>query len=133
MSISRINQIKRIVKGHPVTDPRGALLAIEAVLDQPKPADPAKRVVSIKVFDNPGSSKPMQAKIVVEFSNSRIEPRHLIATIASLQDLGNQLFGAEGECDDPDCPVHGKGAATTDLGELFKQLEAEAKSKGKLQ
>jgi hypothetical protein len=114
-----------------VTDPRGALLAIEAVLDQPKPTD--SRVVSIKVFDNPGSSKPLQAKIVVEFSKNRIEPRHLIATIASLQDLGNQLFGAEGECDDPDCPVHGKGAATTDLGELFKQFEAEAKSKGKLQ
>ena len=36
MSISRIKQIKRILKEHDVRDPRGALNAIEQVVKQPK-------------------------------------------------------------------------------------------------
>ena len=135
MSISRIKQIKRVLSDADVRYPNNTIDAIRAVVTQPKaekPADPAKPVATIRVFNSQDSGKPLGTKIVVEFSKTGLEPRHLIATIASLQDMGDEVFGGgDGECDDPNCPVHGVKAgieshATTDLGELFKKFEEDA-------
>ena len=128
MSISRINQIKRIVKDHPVTDPRGALLAIEQVLAQKEPKD--GRVISIKVFDVPGSKSALKCGVEIKFSRSRVEPRHLNAALAGITEFGDNLFGSS-ECDDPDCPVHGAEAGVDSF--IKDQLEKLAKNKGQLQ
>lgn len=125
MSISRIKQIKRLLSEASVSYPHNTLDAIRAVVTQPKPeSNPAKPVATIKVFDDQGSGKMLGAKIVVQFSKARLEPRHLKATLASVQDLGDTLFGGNGECDDPNCPVHGN--QVTDLSELFKKFEEDA-------
>ena len=52
MAISKLKQIKQIVKTHPVTDPRGALLAIADVFCQKNPTKKQKPVFSIDVFDH---------------------------------------------------------------------------------
>lgn len=136
MAISPIKQIKRILKDHDVRDPRGALNAIEQVIElaQHSKQSKPKPVASIRVFDNPVSEKPLKSVVVIDYDDKRIEPRHLIASIRLSRELGDNLFGNPGKkCDDPNCPVHGKGA--TNLAELFKKFEeaaiAEAK-KGKL-
>lgn len=134
MTISRIKQIKRILKDD-VRDPRATLQAIANVVSQPK-ADKAgeqKPVAVIRVFDNPDSSKLLKSVVVIDYNAANLEPRHLIASIAAAKDLGDSLFGdPEGQCDDPNCPVHGQNAA--DLGELLKKLQeaviTEAKKRG---
>ena len=129
MAISRIKQIKRILKDWDVRDPRGALDAIKEVTDQPKPAaeKPAKPLLEMTL--NRFGNKVVCA---VKFDPNNLKPIHVAKTIESLKDFANDVFS--GECDDPNCPVHGDAA--TDLGELFKKFEeaaiAEAK-KGKLQ
>ena len=50
MAISKL--IKRIVKDHPVTDPRGAMLAIEMTLAQKNLTKKQKPVFRIDVFDH---------------------------------------------------------------------------------
>ena len=136
MSISRIKQIKRILKDHDVRDPRDALLAIEQVVAQPKVEKseqvvegnkPLLQLVLVKTGDK-------KINVAVKFDSQNLTPRHLGKVIDSLHEFGNDVFG--GECNDPNCPVHGTGAEPADLGELFKKFEqaaiAEAK-KGKLQ
>lgn len=134
MSISRIKQIKRILKEHDVRDPRGALQAIEQVVAQ-KNIDPRKPVAVIKVFDQPEGKGQLKSQVEIEYSKRRLEPRHLKGAIIATQACGDDIWGGpdEAQCDDPNCPVHGTGA--TDLGELFKKFEEAAlnKNKGNLQ
>ena len=132
MTISRIKQIKRILKDADVRDPRGALQGIAAVIAQPKPekAEPAKPAVTIRVFNDPRSDGPLGSGVEIAFSRRSVEPRHLKAAMIAAQKLGDKLFADGEQCDDPDCPVHGVKsgiAAMTTLDELFKQFEADAK------
>ena len=125
MSISRINQIKRILAHGDVRDPRATLRAIEQVLvaaDTP--------VATIKVFDHPESKGALAATVEIEYSGKRLEPRHLNAALAGITEFGDNLFGSS-ECDDPDCPVHGAEAGVDSF--IKDQLEKLAKNKGQLQ
>ena len=132
MSTSRIKQIKRILKDHDVRDPRGALKAIEQVVEQPKAEQPTEgnkpllQMVLVKTGDN-------KLNVAVKFDNKNLTAGHLAKVIDAMNEFGNDVFGSE--CDDPDCPVHGTGA--TDLGKLFEKFEqaaiAEAQKKRNLQ
>lgn len=135
MSISRIKQIKRILKEHDVRDPRGALQAIKQVVAQPKADKPEQvvegdkpllQMVLVKTGEN-------RLNVMVKFDSKNLKPGHLVKVIDAMKDFGNDTFGSE--CDDPNCPVHGTGA--TDLGELFEKFEqaaiAEAQKKRNLQ
>ena len=51
MAISKLKQIKRIVKDHPVTDPRGAMLAIEMTLAQKNPERKVRPNLRVDVFE----------------------------------------------------------------------------------
>ena len=75
MSISRIKQIKRILKDHDARDPRGALLAIEQVVAQ-KNTNPRKPVAVIKVFDQPEGKGQLKSQVEIVYSERRLEPRH---------------------------------------------------------
>lgn len=134
MSISRIKQIKRILKEHDVRDPRGALNAIEQVVKQPKS-------IPLTEADKPAAEPLLQLALVrtgpktvtvtVKFDRDNLAPRHVVKVIESLEQFGSDTFGGE-QCDDPNCPVHGTGA--TDLGELFEKFEEAAlNKKGNLQ
>jgi hypothetical protein len=130
MTISRIKQIKRIIAEHDVRDPRGALFAIEEVLKQKKPkAEAQAKPLFNMTLDRVGN----KTVCTIQFDREKLKPGHVVKAIDLLNEFGSDVFG--GECDDPDCPVHGKAAAgvETTLGELFKQFEAEAKNKGNLQ
>ena len=113
MAISRIKQIKRILKDWDVRDPRGALDAIKEVTDQPKPAaeKPTKPLLEMTLtrFGN-------KVVCAVKFDPNNLKPIHVVKTIESLKDFGNDVFG--GECDDPNCPVHGDAAAEAKKGSL---------------
>ena len=76
MSISRIKQIKRILKDHDARDPRGALLAIEQVVAQ-KNTNPRKPVAVIKVFDQPEGKGQLKSQVEIKYSERHLEPRHL--------------------------------------------------------
>ena len=134
MTISRIKQIKRILKNADVRDPRGALQAIAAVIVQSKPekaadqqVQPTKPAVTIRVFNDPRSDGPLGCGVEIAFSRRSIEPRHLKAAMIAAQQLGDKLYADGEQCDDPDCPVHGVKSGITTLDELFKQFEADAK------
>lgn len=106
MSISRIKQIKRIIAEHDVRDPRGALFAIEEVLKQKKPAadkQPPKPLFNM-TLDRVGN----KTTCTIQFDREKLKPGHVVKAIDLLQEFGSDVFG--GECDDPDCPVHGKNA-----------------------
>lgn len=122
MSISRIKQIKRILKEHDVRDPRGALQAIEQVVSQPKAEKPetTKPLLQMALI----KTSPETLEIAVQFDRDNLQPRHLVKAIESLNEFGNDVFG--GECDDPNCPVHGNAAAAGPLSELFKKFEEAA-------
>ena len=132
MSISRIKQIKRILKEHDVRDPRGALQAIEQVVKQPKAekSEATKPLLQLALV----RTGPKNVSVAVQFDKNNLAPRHVVKVIESLEQFGSDIFGGE-ECNDPDCPVHGKAAATEPLSELFKKFEEAAlnKNKGNLQ
>lgn len=131
MGISRIKQIKRILKDHDVRDPRGALQAIEQVVAQ-KNTDPRKPVAVIKVFDQPEGKGSLKSRVEIEYFKHRLEPRHLKAAIIATKASGDDIWGGpdEAQCDDPNHPVHG----TELLSELFKKFEEAAlNKKGNLQ
>lgn len=135
MSISRIKQIKRILKEHDVRDPRGALNAIEQVVKQPKSiplteadkpaAEPLLQLALVR-------TSPKTVAVTVKFDRDKLTPYHVVKVIESLEQFGSATFDGE-QCDDPDCPAHGK-AAVTDLSELFEKFEEAAlNKKGNLQ
>jgi hypothetical protein len=130
MTISRIKQIKRILAEHDVRDPRGALQAIATVVEQKKPAaeKPPKPLFNM-TLDRVGN----KTTCTIQFDREKLEPGHVVKGIDLLNKFGSDVFG--GECDDPDCPVHGENKVTG-LDELFKKFEAEAQKaakKGNLQ
>lgn len=127
MSISSIKQIKRILKEHDVRDPRGALQAIEQVVAQPKAEKPAT-VLTLSLIRT--GSKTMEC--IIKTDPEQLLPRHVVAAQDILQQFGEEKFG--GECNDPECPVHGENAKpaealSTHLKELFDKFEAEQLSK----
>lgn len=137
MSISRIKQIKRILKDHDARDPRGAILAIIDVIEQPKAKPKAKinpdltpkPVATIRVFDNPKGNKALKSVVAIDYNGEQIEPRHLAAAFTATRELGDELFGGDGEkCEDPNCPVHGKTAGNNSLRDLLEQFNAEAQA-----
>lgn len=117
MSI-KLKQIAAILANHDVRDPRGALLAIEKVVAQPKAKKPKapKPLLQLALV----KTGPKTGTVTVKFDRDNLKPSHVVKVIESLEQFGSDTFGDE-QCDDPNCPVHGTGA--TDLGELFKQFE----------
>lgn len=126
MSISKLKQIKQIVKTHPVTDPRGALLAITAVLAQPKePKDEKQLEQLLKLTLYRTKSGTFGCTIAT--TPETIEAGHVILAIKSLIEFGNEKYG----CNDSDCPVHGGEkvqTTSTELKDLFDKI-----TKGNLQ
>lgn len=129
MTISRIKQIKRILKDADVRYPNNTIDAIRAVVVQPKSekAEPTKPLVTIRVFNDPRSDGSLKCGVEIVFSRRSVEPRHLKAAMLATLQLGDKLFASDEQCDDPDCPVHGVKGATVTLDELFKQFAADAK------
>lgn len=133
MSVSRIKQIKNIIHNTDVRDPRAALIAIEKVLQEPKPKKPKKESVApailqltlVKLADS-------TTGCAVSFDPDQLKPAHVITALTALDEFGQDKFGTSTQCDDPDCPVHGtkKTIAGTPvvtlINELFKQFEGEA-------
>lgn len=131
MSISRIKQIKQIVKDHPVTDPRGALAAIEQVLAQPKePKDKGPTPILQLSLVRTNSAV---LGCVIKTDPEQLQPKHVTVAIESLIEFGNEKYG-QSECNDPECPVHGESAiqsatvSSEELKDLFDKI-----TKGNLQ
>jgi len=120
MSISKLKQIKQIVKTHPVTDPRGALLAIVAVLAQKKPKDETQLEQLLKLTLYRTKSGTFGCTIAT--TPETIEAGHVILAIKSLQEFGSERF----PCDEPECPAHGKDdvadISTDVLNKLFDSI-----------
>ena len=118
---NKLKQIAAILANDDVRDPRATLRAIEQVLSATE-----SPVATIKVFDNPESKSALKCGVEIRFSRSRVEPRHLNAALAGIAEFGDNLFSS-GECDDPDCPVHGAEAGVDSF--IKDQLEKLAKNK----
>ena len=123
---NKLKQIAAILANDDVRDPRATLRAIEQVVVA-KVSKGAKPVAVIKVFDNPESKGALKTTVSIEYSDSRIEPRHMKAAVLAIKDFAGQR--AAEECNEPDCPVHGNEGDSI-LSELFKQFE-EAALKGR--
>lgn len=121
MSI-KLKQIAAILANDDVRDPRATIAAIEKVLNA---ADTP--VATIRIFDNPDSKGPLKATVAIDYSDSRIEPRHMKAAVLAIGDFADQR--AAEECNEPDCPVHG----LSPLSELFKQFEEQALKEAAMQ
>lgn len=125
--MDKLKAIRHILDNGDVRDMRSTLAAIEGVIGTPDVP-----VMSINVFDDHTGPGPLKVRIEMRSKKSRIQHKHIDATLNALGQYGDKLFGSS-ECDDPDCPVHGIKAgirANTDLFELFKNLEAELFKKG---
>ena len=90
---NKLKQIAAILANDDVRDPQATIAAIEKVLSA---ADTP--VATIKVFDNPESSGPLKATVSIEYSNSRIEPRHMKAAVLAIGDFATKR-AAEEECE----------------------------------
>ena len=111
---NKLKQIAAILANDDVRDPQATLRAIEQVLAA-KVSKGAKPVAVIKVFDNPESSGPLKATVSINYSNSRIAPRHMQAAVLAIGDFADQR--AAEECEECQCQP---------LSELFKQFEEQA-------
>ena len=114
MSISRIKQIKRILKDQDVRDPRITLGAIERVLAQPK-ADTPKPILTLTLT----RTDKRTLAVVIKSNSEVLEAKHVVAAMESLDEFGQENFG---QCDDPDCPVHGAEAKRTTAEPLKEAL-----------
>ena len=94
---NKLKQIAAILANHDVRDPRATLRAIEQVLVA-KVSKGAKPVAVIKVFDNPESGGPLKATVAIDYSESRIEPRHMKAAVLAIGDFATKR-AAEEECE----------------------------------
>lgn len=121
---NKLKQIAAILANDDVRDPRATLRTIEQVLSATE-----SPVATIKVFDNPGSKGPLKTTVSIEYSDSRIEPRHMAAVVLAIGDFADQRVAEE--CNDPDCPVHGAEAGVDSF--IKDQIEKLAKNKGQLQ
>ena len=111
MSISRIKQIKRIIAHGDVRDPRAALVAIEAVVSQEKPAPAPKAWSGKRIIKITGHRAGDRIGVTIRSDNSLSEAQ-LLGIVAALQKHREIKFG----------PV----AKKCDFSELFKHLEADA-------
>ena len=101
MAISKLKQIKQIVKTHPVTDPRGALIAIEMTLAQKNPTKKQKPVFRIDVFDHEDTIEVRLTGV------DDVSPCHVRAARQAIEDF-----------------IKSKDA--TILGDIFAKLHAGA-------
>jgi hypothetical protein len=110
----KLKEIKRILKEHDVRDPRGALQAIEGVINTergyPKP------IFKLEVIDH-GDRGECRYK-----SGKDIEPKHLGLAIDTIRDLAVKKAKERGdECKPPIKEL---------LEHLFEKFEAELQKKG---
>jgi hypothetical protein len=117
MAISRIKQIKRILKDGDVRDPRGALAAIEQVLAAKPARTEPKPVIKLEVIDH-GDRGELRIK-----SHKQIEPKHIGLAIDGLRDLAIKKTRECNEC-------KGKPPVKELLETLFAQFEADLQKKG---
>jgi len=106
----KLDLIKRIVSEHPVTDPRGAMLAIDKVLASKNP-NPEKKPAPLLslVVEQVGPSK---IAVAIKHNKLKLEPKHLDMVVESIGSFAADTFGT------PD---------VTTLTELLKQFEADAR------
>lgn len=111
---NKLKQIAAILANYDVRDPRATLRAIEQVVVAAE-----SPVATIKVFDDPGSNGPLKTLVSIDYSDSRIEPRHMKGAVLAIGDFADQR--AAEECEECQCQP---------LSELFKRFE-EAALKGR--
>jgi hypothetical protein len=87
----KLDLIKRIVSEHPVTDPRGALLAIEKVFASKLAKKPAP-LLSL-VVEQVGPSK---IAVAIKHNKLKLEPKHLDMVVESLGSFAADTFGVTG-------------------------------------
>jgi len=114
---NKLKEIKRICADHPVTDPRGALLAIDAVLSRKNPEKKIKPVLTVSVFDHGN-----YGYVSLLGDKNKVEPKHLTAAIDTLQSLATKMLVGE----EPPVPATNKT-----IVELFEQFEEEARRAAK--
>ena len=118
MAISKLKQIKRIVKDHPVTDPRGAMFAIEMTLAQKNPERKVRPNFRVDVYE---TDTGFDVKIK---GCDGLRPCHAKAAQQAIKDFIAQKGQAEGELD-PEHKARIERAATT-LSDIFAKLNAGA-------
>lgn len=126
MAISKLKQIKRIIKDHPVTDPRGAMLAIETVVEQENPERKVRPNFRVDVFE---TDDGFDVKIK---GCDDLRPCHVKAAQQAIKDFIAKKIAeqdaergqAEGELD-PEHKARIERAATI-LSNSFAKLNAGA-------
>jgi len=124
----KLDLIKLILTEHPVTDPRGALMAIEKVLatKKVKPKNSPTNLLTLSV-DRIATGK---VAIGIKFDRDKLKGRHIDMLHDSIDKFAEDTFGppCEGceECDPMKEMVKGDTSASP-LGEPFRQFEAEAR------
>ena len=91
---NKLKQIAAILANYDVRDPRATLRAIEQVVVA-KVSKGAKPVAVIKVFDNPESSGPLKTRVSIDYSDSRIEARHMRGVVLAIGDFADQRAAEE--------------------------------------
>lgn len=118
----KLDLIKRILIDHPVTDPRGALMAIEKVLatKNPKPDN----LLTLRL--NQADSGRYQ--VAIKFNRKKLQGKHINVINNSIDRFAEDTFGPPCEdCNPIKEMVKGDRVATT-VGELLKQFEADARN-----
>ena len=118
MAISKLKQIKRIVKDHPVTDPRGAMLAIEMTLAQKNPERKVRPNFRVDVYE---TDTGFDVKIK---GCDGLRPCHAKAAQQAIKDFIAQKGQAEGELD-PEHKARIERAATG-LSDILAKRNAGA-------
>lgn len=113
----KLAEIKRILRDHPVTDPRGALDAIEGAI---KTKSPVKKVRPLLVAKLTANAEGTGGEIEVIVSRKQqFVPNHLRTLIMGLNEFGNERFGGCGEADCEACNP------TAETGKPFDQADLD--------
>ena len=124
MALSRIQQIKRVLKEADVRDPRGALIAIEQIVKTKNPEKKIEPAIKLEVIDH-GERGELRIRTI-----KKLEAKHIGLAIDGLRDVAAEKLRERIE---GDAGCEGCGAASPVkelLSNLFAQFEAEIAKKG---
>ena len=102
---NKLEQIKRILKEYPVTDPRGAMLAIEVVIETKPLHKKAKPVLRVDVFDK--GTGVMDVIMFGSGPEENLEPKYVGAVIKAMKSYAAKR--AEQACEGCDECVEKEG------------------------
>lgn len=119
----KLDLIKRIVQEHPVTDPRGAMEAIENVLDSknPNPVKKPKPLLTLRLEQLANNT----VAVAIKCDKDNIKPKHIDMLHSSIDTCAADICSADNTAcaSDPALP-----STATMLRDLFKHFEAKAAS-----